>query len=271
MKKLITICLVATMILVISNVANAHWDIGQPAKWVQLPDLQPTGIDVLATHPKVLADDFLCTSTGPITDIHLWGSWLRDYLPVNSQGQPDASLVNFRLSIHSDIPKGPTGSYSTPGNLLWQQTFSPGQFQTRLYADKLVEGWYNPDTGEYTPQGDTQVWQYNFFIDPATAFTQRGTATNPTVYWLDVEALPVSIPGTAEPLFGWKTSITHWNDDAVWADPSITPPTGWQELVYPQGHPFAGQSMDLAFVITPEPATICLLGLGALSLIRRKK
>jgi hypothetical protein len=265
MRKLIvtSLCLLA-----FTAMALGDWDPGQPAKWVQLPDLQPTGIDVLATHPKVLADDFLCKQTGPITDVHIWGSWLHDYLPTNTQGLPDASLVNFRLSIHSDIPQGPAPSYSMPGNVLWQQTFNPGQFQTRLYKDHLVEGWYNPNTGEYIQQGDTQVWQYNFFIDPAIAFLQQGTATNPITYWLDVEALPVSIPGVAEPLFGWKTSINHWNDDGVWSDTPVGP---WRELVYPSNHPYAGQSMDLAFVITPEPTTICLLGLGIMSLIRRKK
>ena len=247
--------------------ALGDWDPGQPAKWVQLPDLQPTGIDVLATHPKVLADDFLCTSTDPITDVHIWGSWLRDYLPIGTDGLPDASQVSFRLSIHSDIPKDPTNQYSRPGDLLWETVFNPGQFRTRLYKDNLVEGWYNPNTGEYIQQGDTQVWQYNFFIDPAKAFFQKGTATNPITYWLDVEALPVSVAGTVQPLFGWKTSINHWNDDAVWGDGPTSP---WQELVYPSNHPYAGQSMDLAFVITPEPATMALLGLGGL-LLRRKK
>jgi hypothetical protein len=275
MKKLITICLVVTMILVIGNVANADWIPGQPAKWVQLPDLSSTGMDVLATHPNVLADDFLCTQTGPITDIHIWGSWNRDILPMvqNSDGtlSPDPAAVGFRLSIHSDIPAGPTGNYSRPGELLWEKTFAPGTFKVNLYADKIEEGWYDPAAGVYNPQGDHQAWQYNFFIDPALAFMQKGTASNPMTYWLDVEAFPVNIPGVVNAEFGWKTSVNHWNDDAVWADPSITPPIGWQELRYPSNHPFAGNSIDMAFVITPEPTTICLLGLGIVSLIRRKK
>src|ERR1700733_819441 len=36
------------------------------------------GLDVLDTHRIVLADDFLCTNSGFITDIHLWGSWSND-------------------------------------------------------------------------------------------------------------------------------------------------------------------------------------------------
>ncbi len=56
-------------------------------------------------------------------------------------------------------------------------------------------------------------------------------------------------------------------DDAVFADtpafgaPAILP---YKPLVYPDGHPYAGLSIDLAFVITgvPEPATFSLLGVA---------
>lgn len=270
MKKLMTICLVAAMIFAISGTANADWDLGDSAKWVQLPDLDPTGIDVLATSPMVLADDFLCTSTGPITDIHIWGSWYNDLLPKNVTGAPDSTQVAFRLTIYSDVPENtsPTG-YSTPGTPLWEKYFNPGEFQTRLYASDLIEGWYDPETGFYNPQGDTQVWQYNFYLDPRNAFQQLGTDTTPIVYWLGVEAFPVFDIKTqeSEPLFGWKTSTDHWNDDAVWGVPGSL----WQEMLYPDGHDKEGLSIDLAFVITPEPTTICLLGLGSLVLIKRKK
>jgi len=54
-------------------------------KWEQLPDLSLTGMDVDATFKPaapdnmlLLADDFLCSETGYITDIHIWGSWIND-------------------------------------------------------------------------------------------------------------------------------------------------------------------------------------------------
>ena len=102
-----------------------------------------------------------------------------------------------------------------------------------------------------------------------------GTVADPVTYWLGVSAIPF-YQDVQETKFGWKTSIDHWNDDAVWLDdPQDTPP--WRELRYPQSEPIEsilwGESIDLAFVITPEPATLGLLLLGGTALLmnRRKK
>ena len=73
--------------------ASADWNPGDPAKWVQMPDLQ-NGMDVYDTfspllpYNKILADDFKCTQTGPITSIHIWGSWLNDRAPRDASGTP---------------------------------------------------------------------------------------------------------------------------------------------------------------------------------------
>ena len=97
-------------------------------KYLQNPDLT-NGIDVNATfsppdpvdgRPWVLADDFPCTTSGPITDIHLWGSWLNDQVDYNA---------TYTLAIWSDVPaNGTASSYSHPGQLLWTQTYSSGQY-----------------------------------------------------------------------------------------------------------------------------------------------
>jgi hypothetical protein len=263
MKRLtlITLC-----VLIVSGTSLADLVPTGSAMWVQLPDLDPTGIDVYATNPKVLADDFLYAQTGPITSIHIWGSWLGDYLPNEpTGGNPSPSNVVFTLSIHADIPASALGGpgYSTPGVLLWARTFIPGQFAVSLFSEG-PEGWYNPNTGEYLPEGDHQAWLYSFLIDPKDAFVQEVTADIPAVLWLDVSAIPLD----DQAFFGWKTSTQHWNDDAVWADSHEGP---WNELLYPDGHPAQGQSIDLAFVVVPEPATILLLGLGALTLLRRRR
>ena len=118
-----------------------------------------------------------------------------------------------------------------------------------------------------------------------------------TIYWLSVLA-SVEAEGDLEPepLFGWKTADVdsypppyteqHFQDDAVYGtiirDDSgpVTGPDGlkygfaadWAELRYPDGHEFAGQSVDMAFVITPEPVTLLVLPLGLIpALLKRRR
>lgn len=229
--------------------AAAHWNPEEPYKWLQMPDLSPLGMDVRATAPFILADDFECTVTGPLTDIHIWGSWYKDILPFGEN--PEA--VTFILSIHKDIPAGTGGiPYSRPGEVLWYKTFQPGSFTVRVYADNLREGWMNPPS-EYEPEGDTICWQYNFLLEPGE-FRQTGTLEQPVIYWLDVQA----IPQDEKAVFGWKTRDPnpanfgggHFNGNATWGQGQEPFPGPWYELRYPPGHEFQGQPLDLAFVIT---------------------
>ena len=44
--------------------------------------------------------------------------------------------------------------------------------------------------------------------------------------------------------------------------------SGWNDMHYPSGHPLAGQSMDLSFVLTvPEPSSIVMAGFGLVALV----
>src|SRR5262249_20595526 len=87
-------------------------------KYVQWPNLVG-GYDVWNSGPWVLADDFICTNTGPVTDIHIWGSWLSNVVSTN---------LTFTLAIYDDVPVGPTNNFSHPGTLQWQEQFTPGRY-----------------------------------------------------------------------------------------------------------------------------------------------
>ncbi|MFC1765983.1 GEVED domain-containing protein [Planctomycetota bacterium] len=221
---------------------GCYWQEGDPHKmhWPQLPDLTPVGMDI-NMYPNVLADDFLCTATGPIRDIHFWASYKNDCLPAGG-----FDSVGFEISIYDDIPAGASTaqSFSRPGDLLWTEVFNPGEYS----ADRIhegPEGWYSPETGSYQPNNHFSAYQYNFC--PRKPFMQ----TEGTIYWLQIRPIHwFNVPSAMIPdfLIGWKTtpSELHWNDDAVLKDAN----GNWHPLKYPEGHPLAGKTLDLSFVIT---------------------
>jgi len=259
-RSILTICL---CLFLTSSITHADWFDGDDYKmhFPQLPD--PFGWDIKdgydqeTQRTKVLADDWLCTETGPVGDVHLWGSWKDDIV-----GQ----INSIHLSIHSDVPAGtdPATQYSHPGELLWQHDFSATEFIMLDPYGTGQEGWYNPNSGEVLPDNHFTFHQINITNIPDPFIQKEGT-----IYWLDVVVNVPSIPGTVQPEWGWKTSIEQFNDDAVWGDLLADGTVEfWNELTDPLADPV--RSLDLAFVITPEPTTMALLSLGSLILLRRK-
>jgi hypothetical protein len=205
-----------------------------PVKWLQEPDLSETGVDV--DNFVLLADDFRCTQSGPITDFHVWTSFNGDELPPG--GLTNAA---FTLYLYADVPaQEPENPYSHPGALLWSREFAPGTYFAGPISAGPPEWWFDPVQGTWTFPGDTQVFQYDFLIPIDEAYVQ----TTGTVYWLGVK-YDEQQPGGFQ--LGWKSSTNHWNDDACWFDPDGRT---WHELRYGGGHPLAGDSMDLAFAVT---------------------
>jgi len=263
MKSIATAALAA---LLLTSPVFSDWQPGDPHKMhcPQLPDLTQTGIDIDLANGW-LADDFMCTETGPILDIHIWGSFANDILPVNG-----IDWMCFHVSIHSDVPADdPTNpyGYSVPGELLWETDFCGPEhgpqngFTWNLYAGDIDEWFWDPATGAVA--NDHECYQYNLYINEDEAFEQQ----EGTIYWLDVDAFAVCDDAT----FGWKTSLDHWNDDAVFYDDAGGPNAEPQELRYPDWHPFHPESIDMAFVITPEPATLTILAIGAVAFVRRRR
>ncbi len=199
-----------------------------PTKWIQLPDLT-NGLTVRASAPKILADDFRCTLTGPITDIHLWGAWL---------GNLSTVITNFHISFHEDIPVSISNLFSRPGAELWSTNFSVGQYTITSYTN-APESFYDPNVNAIIG-ADSSVFRYDFWIEPCRAFVQ----TNGVIYWMDVQAYLLN----TNRVWGWKSSIEHCHDDAVWGD-TPTNTLVWNELRYPSGA-LSNQSFDLAFELT---------------------
>lgn len=240
MNKRLVLSGIISCVLVLP--ALADWTDGDPHKmhYPQLPD--PSGWDVDVQN-FTLADDWQCSETGPVRDVHLWLSWEQD------MGDPPL-INNIHLSIHSDVPADPGAPFmpwSHPGASLWTGDFGPSSFS--------VAGPFNGDQGfifpgsGWVPDDHTLFWQVN--IDPIDApfYQNQGE-----IYWLDV-----NIQTTGGSIPGWKTSGSPpFNDNAVWFD-STDSSVPWKEMT----DPLSGAPLDMAFVITPEPETYALLvGLG---------
>jgi len=209
-------------------------------KWYQPPDLDNTGMDVdmhAYGYPDVdaLADDFLCTYSGPITDIHFWASFLEDLVP-------DLPFQAFEITIYSDIPAGVSAPWSMPGDILWRYYFDPGSYLVTQITDNNPEDYYYSVPQEvWFDDEHYNCYQYDFYIDPEAAFVQE----EGTIYWLGIRDLTWN----NQYRFGWKTCDIEyrWNDDAAWL---CDPPGFWCDIHYPPLHEFAELSLDLAFAIS---------------------
>jgi hypothetical protein len=212
-----------------------EWNPGDPYKmhYPQLPDTM--GWDVEASDFLMLADDWRCTESGFVKDIHFWGSfWHGTEVPI----------AQFDIRIFSDIPASQSYSgYSMPGEQLCQRTVLDGEFIATPLVSESSEGWFDP-FGATIPEDHNQYYRYDICLDTNWFYQEAGT-----VYWLGITAVG------SDGFWGWKSSQSHWNDNAVWL---FYPPSDfatWNELY----DPITEQPLDLSFVISNGAAGDCFV------------
>lgn len=239
--------------------AVADWDVGDAYKmhFPQLPD--PNGWDV-AYSQVMLADDWRCSETGPVSDIHFWISfrqWSEEKVPQSMD------LAQVQLQIWSNIPDAGNG-YSTPEKILWDRTFGPDEYSIR-YAGFGEQGWCDLISGTEELNDHSSYFQINIdkIVEP---FVQE----EGTVYWLAANVLGVE--GTNQP--GWKTAdVDRYPEPYIgqpYEDTAVFFYGEWYQVE------IEGRPRDFAFVITtiPEPSSLVLLGMagmGAILFFRRKR
>jgi hypothetical protein len=247
--KLLIVMALSVSVGYVAAPTMADWYPGDGHKmhFPQLPD--PDGWDVEFNNfpntawqdAQMEADDWGCSQTGPVSDIHFWMSWWED--DIGTIGTVEVVIYDNDLS----------GTYSKPGQELWSRSFTSWT-EVSPYGTG-DQGFYIPLNNDYYPSNHLQYQQINL-VDIQNPFIQQAGE----IYWLGVY---VTYPIWPQSPCGWKTSLDHYEDAAVYWDSVLGE---WYVLHDPGGAP-----LSLSFVITPEPGTLALLALGGILVGRRRR
>ncbi len=245
-----------------------------------------------------MADDFADTVDTPVVHIRWWGSYTND---VYGTG-----VKKFLISFESDVPAGTDQDHpwSHPGTPLLTQVVIPGALSpgSGTFTETSLT---TPGPPDFPPPAET-LYQYNAELEcpfPEEANTVYwlkivaliDPAEDGPINWgwhdrdwslLDPYAstAPLVVPGEFDEAAGTAFSpVWHFQDDAVQGSiitsdfPDCNQGSMGQSIGAPQNYisPLDGPdgiqnfSKDLAFELytIPEPASLALMGLGALVLV----
>jgi hypothetical protein len=204
-----------------------------PLKWNQPPVVTNTAnvfngwneTSVYGQMPMI-ADDWVCTTTNPVTGIRWWGSFAGwQYATPPLELLPTGFIIDF----WPDIPATPDQP-SHP---------APLHFEPEIYCNNYTwrfVGWdYDPRTGQYEA-----CFEFYQSLTPDEWFHQDPlTGTN--IYWISISAIQPQTPF----LWGWKTRPRDIHSPAPDAAVRFAPNGGPYEPIYwPVG---SSNAWDMAF------------------------
>ncbi|TWT42038.1 Endoglucanase C precursor [Phycisphaerae bacterium RAS1] len=212
-------------------------------KWSQ-PPVGITPIDALRgwnepsryNGPQIAADDWVCNTDQPVTDIHWWGS----FLGWTDREPPSDAATQYHIAIWTDVPSGPNEPFSHPGVVLWE-TLCTNPTMTFVGHD------FDPRNPGTPPEA---CFKFDFVL-PQSAWFYQGPGQH--VYWISIAAVYPDGSLVTYP-FGMKTRPrvdSQSPDDAVRIFSPTVPVIGepyvlGEPLFWPE--PF--DSWDLCFTLT---------------------
>ena len=213
----------------------------KPIKWEQ-PPTPYTGENIyygwneMSQHEgdMIVADDWVCENTDPITRVTWWGSY------IGLQGAvPEKTPDSFHLSIWTDIPAGIDAPFSHPGTCIWA---------TNIPADGLGQfvGW------DFDPIRQTYEACFRYEAELPQPFWQEQPRA---ILWLSIAAhYNDGNPGPNP--WGWKTRLRDPSSTAPDGAVKMIPTTAMPGDIFMWGYPIIwppdGSQWDMAFEMTAD-------------------
>ncbi len=202
------------LILCSTSFVSADWDPadGHKMHFPQLPDETGWVVrDVPMNAP--LGDDWECSESGWVKEIHFWGAWKDDVV---------GNIQQFYIRI------------SGPGN---SQTAYITNYQVRPIAgsQRLM---MMPGDGPISDTGTT-YFQYNIALPDSLWYWQEQSE----IYWLYIAPI---LEDDINTTWGWYSSLDSYGSNAIYWDPIWMT---YYDIIPPDPPEFH----DLAFVINGDP------------------